>query len=81
MKMTFLLASHQSTYVPENDSFVYRPYTSAENRNVVLFCNRDNWFVVHDMTYLVCRTYRVFFLSNQHVYFFFKLIINSFDQK
>ena len=40
--MTFLLASHQSTYVSEKHSFAYRPYTSAENRNVsVFFCNAD----------------------------------------
>ena len=42
-KNDILLASHQSTYVPEKHSFAYRPYTSAENRNAVLICNTDNW--------------------------------------
>ena len=41
-RMTFLLASQQSTYVPEKHSFAYRSYTSAENRNAALFCNTDN---------------------------------------
>ena len=30
-KMRFLLASHQSTYVPEKHIFAYRPLTSEEN--------------------------------------------------
>ena len=32
-KSDILLASHQSTYVPEKRSFAYRPYSSKENRN------------------------------------------------
>ena len=47
--MTFLLASHQSTYVPEKHNFAYRPYTSAENRNVVLFCNADKYMISQDI--------------------------------
>ena len=41
IEMTFLLASHQSTYVPEKHSITYRPYTSTENWNVVFFCNAN----------------------------------------
>ena len=29
----------------KNQRFAYRPYTSAENRNVVLFCNTDNHII------------------------------------
>ena len=42
-KFTFLLASHQSTLVPEKLRSGYRPQTSKENRNVVhMFCNTGN---------------------------------------
>ena len=43
-KSDILLASYQSTCVPENRNFAYRPYTSAENRNAVLFSNTDKSF-------------------------------------
>ena len=37
--MTFLLASHQSTFVPEKHRKWVFFTTIKENRNVVLFCN------------------------------------------
>ena len=42
-----VLASHQSTCVPEKHRFAYGPYTSAKNRNVVLFCNADKLISVY----------------------------------
>ena len=41
-KNDILLISHQATLVLEKHRFAHRPYTSEEDRNVVLFCYADN---------------------------------------
>ena len=66
----------------KNQRFTYRPYTSAENRNVVFFFNRDILFTnLNNSSILLCvfSTLQVFFLIYYHS-IMFKLIFQEWTK-